>query len=68
MTNSAIESVFVATTVREGQWFSASAEVSEELGCDEEDDTGEIELPDCGFCDPSFYYRFFGVVRDIIGG
>jgi len=63
------ESVFVVTTVEEDQRFIASAKVSDEPGCDEEeeDDVGEVELPDCGFCDPSFFYRFLGTILDIIG-
>jgi len=63
------ESVFVATTVEEGETFTISAEVSEEPGCEDEDEgsPSDIELPDCGICAPSAFYRFLGALADALG-
>lgn len=61
------DSVFVATTVQDGQSFSISAKVSEDPGCDEDNQPSEIELPDCGICDPSLFYRFLGAVAAASG-
>lgn len=62
------ESLFVATTVEEGESFGFSAEVGDEPGCDDEDDVDDVELPDCGICDPSFFYRVFGAFAAAVGG
>lgn len=62
------DSVFVATTVEEGQSLNISAKVSEESGCDEDTDPSDIELPDCPICGPSLYYKALGTLRDIING
>lgn len=62
------EAVVVVTTVQEGESFGISAEVSDEPDCDEdeEDDPTDFELPDCGICDPSFYFRLFGAFLDAL--
>jgi hypothetical protein len=58
------DSVFVATTVADGQSFNISAKVSDKPGCGEDEPP---EPEDCALCGPSLFYRLVGAVGDAMG-